>query len=61
MALPSMDAAYWRRRAAETRALAQEMTDNRARSGLLEAADAYEELARMAEANTIKPTEPRSS
>jgi hypothetical protein len=43
-------AEYWSRRAAEARAQASEMRDEKARRSLLEIADNYDQLAAQAEA-----------
>ncbi len=44
-----LDAAHWRERAREARALAEEMSDQEARSRMLRIAADYEKLAERAE------------
>lgn len=45
--------AHWRRRAEESRRLAEEVDDPAAKEMLLEVAKSYEQLAALAEANTM--------
>ena len=49
MPIPVNDPAYWRKRAEETRALADEMTDVLAKIRMLKLVRDYEELAIRAE------------
>jgi hypothetical protein len=50
----SLDAAHWRERARQARALAEQITDLEARARMLRNAADYEKLADKAEAETIK-------
>lgn len=47
---------HWRRRADESRRLAEEMDDHAAKQTLIEVAQSYEELAKLAEAKTTGET-----
>ena len=47
------DPAHWRRRAAETRSIADRLDDAAARQAMLEIADQYERIAAMAERRAV--------
>ena len=50
---PVNDPAYWRQRAEETRALADQLDDPVAKQTMLEIALAYEQVAALAEARLL--------
>jgi hypothetical protein len=50
----SLDAAHWRQRARQARALAEQIADLEARARMLRNAADYEKLAEKAAADTIK-------
>jgi hypothetical protein len=47
------DPAHWRRRAQQTRTLADQLTDLQAKAAMLRIAEDYERLAKRAEARSI--------
>ena len=50
------DVQHWRQRAAEARAMAEQITDSRARRRMLNIADQYEKLAADAQATIAAET-----
>ena len=53
---PLSDVQHWRQRAAEARAMAEQITDSRARRRMLNIADQYEKLAADAQATIAAET-----